>query len=228
MAPKKKDEDPLGLAELDPEIIQEKVAESKTKIKPPSELERAKEERLAQKESRLNGPPKLPTQPPPLDTHEEVSSLLDRIAAYRERFPGLKSRNKCGPKSSLPELDDELHFIELQLGSSQAGGNVGAMLLHASMSGLEVLTRDVYNPLGLNLQGLGNITKQNMAEFEPLVDELMIKYGAGMYMPPEYRLLLSLGALIVTVHSANSGDSRVGEAIQKMSAAVNVKGGSDL
>ena len=228
MAPKKKDEDPLGLAELDPEIIQEKVAESKTKIKPPSELERAKEERLAQKESRLNGPPKLPTQAPPPDTHEEVSSLLDRIAAYRERFPGLKSRNKCGPKSSLDELDDELHFIELQLGSSKAGGNVGAMLLHASMSGLEVLTRDVYNPLGLNLQGLGNITKQNMVDFLPLVDELMIKYGAGMYMPPEYRLLLSLGALIVTVHSANSGDPRVGEAIQKMSAAVNVKGGSDL
>ena len=228
MAPKKKDEDPLGLAELDPEIIQEKVAESKTKIKPPSDLERAKEERLAQKESRLNGPPKLPTQAPPPDTHEEVSSLLDRIAAYRERFPGLKSRNKCGPKSSLPELDDELHFIELQLGSSQAGGNVGAMLLHASMSGLEVLTRDVYNPLGLNLQGLGNIPKQNMVDFLPLVDELMIKYGAGMYMPPEYRLLLSLGALVVTVHSSNSGDPRVGEAIQKMSAAVNVVGGSDL
>jgi len=228
MAPKKKDEDPLGLAELDPEIIQEKVAESKTKIKPPSDLERAKEERLAQKESRLNGPPKLPTQAPPPDTHEEVSSLLDRIAAYRERFPGLKSRNKCGPKSSLDELDDEVHFIELQLGSSKAGGNVGAMLLHASMSGLEVLTRDVYNPLGLNLQGLGNITKQNMAEFEPLVDELMIKYGAGMYMPPEYRLLLSVGAMVVTVHSANSGDPRVGEALQKMNAAVNVVGGSDL
>jgi hypothetical protein len=228
MAPKKKDEDPLGLAELDPEIIQEKVAESKTKNKPPSELDRAKEERLAQKESRLNGPPKLPTQAPPPDTHEEVSSLLDRIAAYRERFPGLKSRTKCGPKSSLDELDDELHFIELQLGSSKAGGNVGAMLLHASMSGLEVLTRDVYNPLGLNLQGLGNITKQNMVDFLPLVDELMIKYGAGMYMPPEYRLLLSVGAMVVTVHSANSGDPRVGEAIQKMSAAVNVKGGSDL
>ena len=228
MAPKKKDEDPLGLAELDPEIIQEKVAESKTKIKPPSDLERAKEERLAQKESRLNGPPKLPTQAPPLDTHEEVSSLLDRIAAYRERFPGLKSRNKCGPKSSLDELDDELHFIELQLGSSKAGGNVGAMLLHASMSGLEVLTRDVYNPLGLNLQGLGNITKENMVDFLPLVDELMIKYGAGVYMPPEYRLLLSVGAMVITVHSANIGDPRVGEALQKMNAAVNVVGGSDL
>ena len=58
--------------------------------------------------------------------------------------------------------------------------------------------------------------------------ELMIKYGAGMYMPPEYRLLLSVGAMVVTVHSANSGDPRVGEALQKMSAAVNVKGGSDL
>ena len=56
------------------------MAESTTKIKPPNVLERAKEERLAQKESRLNGPPKLPTQAPPPDTHEEVSSLLDRIA----------------------------------------------------------------------------------------------------------------------------------------------------
>jgi hypothetical protein len=96
MAPKKKDEDPLGLAELDPEIIQEKVAESKTKIKPPSELDRAKEERLAQKESRLNGPPKLPTQAPPLDTHEEVSSLLDRIAAYRE-VPGPEVKEQVWP-----------------------------------------------------------------------------------------------------------------------------------
>ena len=86
----------------------------------------------------------------------------------------------------------------------------------------------MYNPLGLNLQGLGNITKQNMVDFLPLVDELMIKYGAGMYMPPEYRLLLSVGAMVVTVHSADSGDPRVGEALQKMSAAVNVKGGSDL
>ena len=237
--PPKKDagsssDDPLRLGGFDPEILSASIAESKSKIKQPSEVEIAKESRLAEKEARLREkhvaqPRQQPTQapPPPVD-QEEVSALLDKIGAYRERFPHLKSRNKCSPKSSSSELEDELHFFELQLGSSKESGSVGSMLLSGSMYGLEFSTR-YWNPLGLNLQGLGEVTRANMPEFEPLVDELMIKYGAGMYMSPEYRLVLALGALVVTVHSANTGDATVGAALQKMNSVVNPpRGSSDL
>eukprot|EP00961_Rhodomonas_salina_P152264 2049523-Rhodomonas_salina.1 len=87
------------------------------------------------------------------------------------------------------------------------------------MCGLEYST-GIWNPLNLNLTGLGEITKQNMDDFVPIVDELMIKYGGAAYMPPEYRLLLAVGAMVLTVHTANSGDPVLAQAMSKMHAAV--------
>jgi hypothetical protein len=234
--PPKRDqgEDPARMAGFEPDALSAAIAESKSTIKPVSELEKAKEARLQEKEKRMatqaymkkgesSNAPMLPP-PPPVDM-ELVSMLLDRISSYRDRFPHLKSRNKCSAKSTPMDLEDELHYFELQLGSSKESGTVGSMFLCGTMWGLETSTK-YWNPLNLNLQGLGSVTKANYAEFEPLVDELMIKYGAGMYMPPEYRLILSLGALVVTVHSANTGDATVGAALKKMNAAVNVPTGS--
>ena len=98
---------------------------------------------------------------------------------------------------------------------------MGCTLLHGAMTGIEAFHRDVWNPMGLRLNGLGQITKDNMAEFDPIVDELMIKYGAGMYMSAELRLALALGATVLTVHGANSGDPRIVEhALQKMNKKV--------
>ena len=95
--------------------------------------------------------------------------------------------------------------------------------------GVETVTRDVWNPLSLNLNGLARVTKDNMDEFQPLVDELMIKYGAGMYMSVEMRLALSLGALVMTVHGANSGDPKIAAALEKVNASVrNPEKGKDL
>ena len=103
------------------------------------------------------------------------------------------------------------------------------MILHGAMVAVETIHRDVYNPLGLNLNGLGKVTKDNMAEVQPIVDELMIKYGANMVMGPEWRLALSIGAIVMTVHSANSGDPRLRGALNAMqSQARPSKDSSDL
>ena len=48
----------------------------------------------------------------------------------------------------------------------------------------------------------------------------MIKYGAGMYMSVEMRLVLALGATVLTVHGANSGDPRIATALEKMNQKV--------
>ena len=109
--------DPLGLAELDPEKIQSKIdGRDKKASKAPSELELQKEARLAEKEQRLNKglapsagkkafvPSEVP--PPAPQPPKDRSVLLDKISAYRERFPHLKKRNTLSGKSTLEEIED--------------------------------------------------------------------------------------------------------------------------
>jgi hypothetical protein len=214
--------DPLALGELEPSALASAVeAKSKGKVKPPSELDLKKEERLAQKEQRLaTGKANAASGPSVTPVMIDPAPLLDKIAAYKERFPHLKSRNKISAKCSIEEIEDELHFLELQLGSSKSD-SFGSMVFVGSMVGLETFTRDFYNPLNLKLNGLGQVAKDNVKEFQDVIDELMIKYGASFHMAPEYRLVLSVGALVMTVHSANSGDPRVGEALNRMKSVAN-------
>ena len=224
-------DDPLSLSDLNPNKIAAEVAEKKIKKKAePTEIEVQREQRLQNKEKRMGGPsgpnaPPAPPPPPPVSA-EEKSALLDKLGAYRERFPHLKKRNNVTVKSSADDIEDELHYCEMQLGSRQ-DNNIGGMILHGSMLVIETVHRDVYNPLGLNLNGLAKVTKDNMAEFQPIVDELMIKYSTGLYMGPEMRLVLAMGALVMTVHGANSGDVRIASALEKMNTGVKVPAGAE-
>lgn len=218
--------DPLELGALEPARIDVEI-EKKKKPKPMSEAEIQREERLLQKEKRLSSKSKDIETPTtqvqveaPLPEYDK-SALLDKLIAYRERFPHLKKRNNCTIKSSADDIIDEIHYCEMQLGSRN-DSNFGAVLLHGAMVVVESINRDVWNPLGLNLNGLARVTKDNMDEFQPIVDELMIKYGAGLYVGPEMRLVLALGAVMMTVHGANSGDARIAVALAKMNDTVKV------
>lgn len=130
---------------------------------------------------------------------------LDKIGMYRDKFKHVKKRNNVSAKSSLDEVLDEVHYIEMQLGSAEPTlGNPAGLMLVAGMSGLEALT-DHYNPLDLKLTGLGQTTRQNMSKFEPLLDELMIKHGHNMILSVEWRLAMVIGTTVLTVHAANCG-----------------------
>lgn len=226
-------DDPLCMRDLNPSLLNAQIeSKSKDKLRAPSEFQIAKEQRLQQKEQRLNKLPSTkahstPTKadiPPPPEI-VDPSTLLDKISAYRERFPHLKSRNsKLTAKSTIEELTDELHYLELQLGS-QKDGNIGNYLFIGALTTLERVSYS-YNPLNLQLQGLGKVAGDNIDEFSPIIDELLIKYGTGMYMPPEYRLILATGALVYTVHSANCGNPKFAEAYASMKKKVNVPSGS--
>jgi hypothetical protein len=229
--------DPLALSELDPDVIQGRIdARDKKSGKSPSELDLQKEARLSEKEKRLatgvappsrtkasvpsEGPPIAPPAPP-----KDRSVLLDKVTAYRERFPQLKKRNNLTGKSSVEEIEDELHYLELQLGSQGGAQNLGATVLYGTMLCVEKMSNEYWNPLGLNLNGLGTITQQNMDQFQPLLDELMIKHNAGVYTSPEWRLVLALGATIMTVNAANQ-NPEMARAVKSMNQAVNVPSGA--
>ena len=218
-------DDPLNLAGLEPAAIAE-LPKSYNKSKPVDEVAKTRAETAAKKEARLAsgksaaGPSVAPSfaappPPPPVDK----SGLLDKIGRYRERFPELKSRNKVSVRSTLEEIEDEMHYIEGQLGAGQ--GNMGVQIFVAACSGLEK-----YNPLGLNLDGLGQVARDNSADFAPIIDELLIKYDARLSVGPEVRLCAALGQLVYTVHMTNS-DPRARAAMEKAKQAAK-GGGADL
>ncbi len=222
--------DPLGLAELDPVMLssahEERLKKNVRLGKEPKEPKDFKESSKRQKDvvahlESTSTPDPLPLPPSP----EMLRTILDKINAYKERFPHLKSRNKATSKSTPEEIEDELHYIEIQLGSSSQSGNFGAAALCAVMTCVERST-EIWNPMHLDLRGLGAVTKQNMHEFQPIIDELLIKYNTGLYTPPEMRLALAIGAAVVTVHAANQ-NPEVAKAVRSMNKTVSKPPGSD-
>ena len=101
MASTSRDDDPLNLSGFEPAVIESAVKGRGKKA--PTELEAAKEARLSAKEKRLStvGMPSVPASidsktPAPVDPPKkepDKSVLLDKLHAYRERFPHLKKRN---------------------------------------------------------------------------------------------------------------------------------------
>lgn len=233
------DDDPLMLGGFSPDALEAQAtskALSKKIQKPPDPLAVAKEERLRQKEERLaqgkarandiaaaEAMPTTSSDAPPAPAVDR-SMLMDKILAYRERFPHIKKRNKIDGRSSVGELEDELHYIEVQLGSTSAG-QLPQQAFCAVMYGLEQAHKR-YNPLNLRLDGLGQVARDNVDEFAPILDELAIKYGASMHLIPEYRLAISVGTLLLTVHTANSGDARLAATLEKMGQQANIPNGS--
>lgn len=217
----------MRMGGLEPEQIEQVVSKKGKKVDSEATMIRA--QTAAQKEQRLahdvkakapvsNGAPSEPIEPP-----KDRSKLLDKVQAYKEKFPHLKSRNKLTGKSSAEEIEDELHYFESQLGTKD--GSMHVQLFLASLAGLETVAEKHYNPLGLNLNGLHEVARANQAQFAPILDELVIKYGVTMYVSPEVRLLGILGTMIYTVHAANSGDTRTAAALAKMSKAAPATGG---
>jgi hypothetical protein len=171
-------------------------------------------------------PPPAPPEPEPMSA-DARSRAIDRVGAYRERFPWLKKRTaSITAKISDDELLDEIHFIEMQLGSKNQDSSFGLTLFTSAMSGLEMSTK-VYNPLGLQLDGLSQVARDNSDQFKDVIDELLVKYTTGVYLSPETRLVMSVGALVMTVHAANSGDPRIKEALSRVGSTVKAPNGTE-
>lgn len=212
-------DDPLRLTGLDAEAIEKSVGKRTKKAETEESKMRAdtnakREDRLQTKDKTGPGPPPTQATPAPEPPPKDRSLLLDKLGNYRERFPELKSRNKISGKSSVEEIEDDLHYVEQQLGTKD--GNLASNIFVAAMAGVEHVTQNHFNPLGLNLNGLGAVSRDNIADIQPILDELVIKYGASMYMSPEMRLVTTVGTMVYTVHAANSGDPATAQVLEKM------------
>ena len=215
-------EDPLKLGGLHPDLIAEAAEMKKMtkKAKDPvaaknAQTAAAREERLQNKGTEASGPSK--SAPPPPPEAKDISAMLDKVAAYKERFPHLKSRNKLTGKSTDAEVEDELHYIEMQLGSKD--GHMGTTVYLTAMAGLEQSTQ-VWNPLNLNLTGLTQVARENIDQVSPIIDELVIKYATNFYVTPEVRLCTATAMMIYTVHSANTGNPTAARAMAAMNEAI--------
>ena len=104
-------DDPLRLGGLDAETIDEAVQSRKGKKGTESARMNAataakKEERLSSNQDPGPSAPHAPPPPPQVEPVENKSFLLDKIQAYRERFPHLKSRNKVSARSTIAEMHE--------------------------------------------------------------------------------------------------------------------------
>jgi len=148
---------------------------------------------------------------------EDRQGLLDRTGKYRERFPKLKKRNGALTiKSSMLELLDEVHYIEQQLGREETGpaGSLkpANLAFLAGMYGIEY-SAQAYNPLNLQLHGLGQTTQASIKTFEPLLDEFMIKHNMDMSASVELRIIMLIVTTVTTVHLANTGQLGLAQGI---------------
>lgn len=208
-APQMNREDPTDVANVSVEGIGERLYLSRAAEKAPAPKQKGAGSSSSAPVAKPMPPPKeLSKEQRDAAEYDERQALLDRILKYRERFTKLKKRNgSLSIKSSLVELADEVHYIEQQLGREE--GPVGALkpanlcfigTMHAIEQGIAV-----YNPLQLKLSGLGNTTQQSIKQFEPLLDEFMIKHNMDMTASVEFRIIMMVVTTVATVHFANTG-----------------------
>ena len=135
---------------------------------------------------------------------EAKHKLLKRVEGYRKLKPGLKpcGRAWCTASSSMQDIEDEVASAQHQLGEQPTTG-LATNFLVSSLAAFEVLTQ-TYNPMALNLKGLGDFSKMKEAEFAPLVEEFMIKHGASLSLPVEVRIVMAIGSIVSLVHIANT------------------------
>jgi hypothetical protein len=207
-------DDPTDLSNVSFDGISERMHLSRA-----AETASKRDARAANKAPAAAKPPPPPPAPPKISRAEIVAEkeasefeerqiMLDKIGKYRDRFPKLKKRNgTLSIKSALMELADELHYIEQQLGKDETA--MGAlkpanMCFITSMYGIEMLTKS-YNPLNLQLNGLGSTTQASIKSFEPLLDEFMIKHSMDMTASVEFRIVMMVVTTVATVHLANTG-----------------------
>jgi len=162
-------------------------------------------------------PPAPPPAPAPVAAATEKEAKdkhLKRLAGYRQLRPDLKPNGRAWvtAASSMQEIEDDVANAQHQLGEQPTSG-LGTQVLVNSLAAFEVFTQS-YNPMALNLKGLGDFSKMKEAEFAPLVEEFMIKHGASLSLSVEFRIVMAIGSVVSLVHIANTNPA-VAEALAK-------------
>ncbi|KAG2424906.1 hypothetical protein HXX76_014064 [Chlamydomonas incerta] len=147
-----------------------------------------------------------PQQPPPrpyMDPRKELE--LKREALYqidRLAKKGVSSPRVFTLSSSLEEMQAELERLKRDRDLDKSV-NFQRYMMMTTVTGLEMLT-NTFASRYVKLDGWSNHVNDNVNDFDDIFEELHAKWSNKAKMPPELRLIMSLGGSAAMFHMTNT------------------------
>lgn len=143
-------------------------------------------------------PPKPQLDPKKeMDMKRELLYQLDRLAKK-----GISVPRTFTLASSLEEMQAEYDRLKRDRELDKSV-NFQRYMMMTAVSGVEMLT-GTFAQKYVKLDGWSNHVNENIADFDEIFEELHAKWSSKSKMPPEIRLLLSLGGSAAMFHLTNS------------------------
>lgn len=144
-----------------------------------------------------DGPRQKLSQEDVMNTKRELLYQFGRM----ER-KGIKVPKKFTLASSLEEMKMEYERIKIDR-EVEASVRFQRNMLQTCVSGIEFLNGK-FNPLDVKLDGWSESVNESISDYDDIFEELYHKYRGKAKMPPEMRLLFSVGGSAVMFHITNS------------------------
>lgn len=129
---------------------------------------------------------------------QEILYQLERLEAK-----GIRLSKKYSMQSDLDDMRSEYHRLKRE---KEVGASIRFQrrMLIALVSGVEYVN-DRFDPFNVQLDGFSVHVNESIGDYDDIFEELHEKYkGTGSKMPPELRLLMSLGGSAVMYHLTQS------------------------
>lgn len=138
------------------------------------------------------------------DRVEESYNSKKEILYQFERMEkrGITLPKKFSLSSDYEEMKFELNRIKRDLKLDSAI-KFQRKVLMTSVNGIEILN-NTFNPLGAKLNGWSAKVYDDLDDYNDIFEELYDKYRGKTSLPPEVRLLMSLGGSAFMFHMSNS------------------------
>jgi hypothetical protein len=115
---------------------------------------------------------------------------------------GIKVPKKFTLASSLEEMKLEYERIKIDR-EVEASVRFQRNMLQTVVSGVELMNKK-FNPFDIKLDGWSESINESITDYDDIFEELYHKYRGKSKMPPELRLLFSVGGSAVMFHITNS------------------------
>ena len=212
-----------GIAELDMQHFPQqdpkvRAAEEKERQKQQKERKRLQPKPRKVTKAEVNEMERLAaeaTPPPEFDCHAALRKIELYFAKLGHKIK-YKPKRKPTVKSTPEELQDILYNIEQDLAIGQ-GMDVCIEGYRAGMHGVETL-HHMFNPLGLDLNGLGAAVDEKRDVWQDLMIEFAIKHEDWFAMGVEKRIIFFTVQTIMAVDGAN----RLNSALRNQTAPAAV------
>jgi len=137
-------------------------------------------------------------------SQEDIMNMKRELLYQFSRLErkGYKVPKKFTLASSLEEMKLEYERIKIDR-EVEASVRFQRNMLQTVVSGVELLNKK-FNPMDIKLDGWSESINENITDYDDIFEELYYKYRGKSKMPPELRLLFSVGGSAVMFHITNT------------------------